>query len=204
MQILYAPHLVMIRWHLRDACFDKSRCDWKSNLEKQKNFPYKPVLYKQMVALSTPQPVPTTAEMVLEMYEISCYNCNIQILLSRGDESIYIREHPVSVLHCFYHVTPVICHCEWHESEHEVPGVVHCVSTDLQSDATKALQEGRKSLNFILLHPLLPWKLVGGILPLCSHLIIPPTIDQTPPLNPPNNKFNLWLFQLLDSSCLAD
>lgn len=33
------------------------------------------------------------------------------------------------------------------------------VEKDL-SDATKDQQEGRKSLNFILSHPLLPWKLV--------------------------------------------
>lgn len=35
------------------------------------------------------------------------------------------------------------------------------VERDL-SDATKDQQEGRKSLNFILSHPLLPWKLVEG------------------------------------------
>lgn len=35
------------------------------------------------------------------------------------------------------------------------------VEKDL-SDATKDQQEGRKSLNFILSHPLLPWKLVDG------------------------------------------
>lgn len=37
------------------------------------------------------------------------------------------------------------------------------------SDATKALQGGRKSLNFSLLHPLLPWKLVGEM---CSSAAI--------------------------------
>ena len=42
---------------------------------------------------------------------------------------------------------------------------------DLQSPVEHcqmALQEGRKSLRFILLHPLLPWKLVGGHVLLCS------------------------------------
>lgn len=35
------------------------------------------------------------------------------------------------------------------------------VERDL-TDTTKDQQEGRKSLNFILSHPLLPWKLVEG------------------------------------------
>lgn len=109
---------------------------------------------------------------------------------------------------------PVIQTFEWHElgvcrpwSRSLFPRLS---TTDLQllvenlSHTTKAPQEGRKSLNFILSHPLLPWKLVGGNVQLCSYLITPPTTNQNPPLIPtsPNDKFNLWSSQLVDSSSL--
>lgn len=96
----------------------------------------------------------------------TCYvgECALSTLWSKIHSLLYLEIHP--------NVKIIVYSCH---SASAPPSPMETLSA-----ATKALQEGRKSLNFILLHSLLPRKLVGVNVQFCSYLIPTPPLYRLP------------------------